>query len=284
MRNRFRWELKATLLVTALVGSLSCSDSTSPDIDDISDFFASLTTANTQVSASLRSGDPPAAGSGPTAEVTGTSAMILGGSAQRTVTSTEPFNRVLVSVAGFPGYLELTLPNSVTSQDVILTLAQNLAESVFIVNIAAAAGTSVGTADTEPVSIVTVGTGPVQVSVSWNTESDVDLHLVEPGEEEIYYGNRESESGAILDLDSNAGCAIDGTRNENIFWPTDSPPRGTYTIRVDNWDACEVTGTTTFVVTVRVTGRSPVTFTGQLTGPGDQGGQGDGVLVGTFVY
>ena len=40
-----------------------------------------------------------------------------------------------------------------------------------------------------------------------------------------------------LDFDSNAGCAIDGRRQENIIY-TQQPPPGDYTVRVDASSLC----------------------------------------------
>jgi hypothetical protein len=125
-----------------------------------------------------------------------------------------------------------------------------------------------------------VGTGDVQVTLSWDVDSDVDLHVVDPSGEEIYYANRNAASGGALDLDSNAGCRIDGVRNENITWPVGRAPVGRYTVRVDYWDACGVAKTN---YTVRVNaGGTPQIVTGSFTGPGDQGGAGSGRTVATF--
>lgn len=122
--------------------------------------------------------------------------------------------------------------------------------------------------------------GDVQISVSWDAPSDVDLHVVEPSGEELYYGHSSSATGGQLDVDSNAGCAIDGRQIENIRWP--SAPGGSYTVRVDYWDSCGV-GSTNYLVTLR-RGASAQTIPGSFTGPGDHGGAGSGVTIGTFVH
>jgi hypothetical protein len=137
-------------------------------------------------------------------------------------------------------------------------------------------------APSNEVLVFSVGfSGDVQVSVSWDAPSDVDLHVVEPSGEEIYYGNGGSATGGQLDVDSNANCVIDGKQIENIRWPGRAPG-GTYTVRVDYWDACGV-GRTNYLVTVR-NGTSTQTFSGFFTGPGDNGGPGSGVTIGTFVH
>jgi hypothetical protein len=124
-------------------------------------------------------------------------------------------------------------------------------------------------------------TGDVQVSVSWDAPSDVDLHVVDPFGEDIYYGNSVSSSGGQLDVDSNPACAIDGRQIENIRWGSRAPG-GTYTVRVDYWAGCEV-ARTNYLVTVK-NGSATTTYSGFFTGSGDQGGSGSGVLITTFSH
>ena len=94
--------------------------------------------------------------------------------------------------------------------------------------------------------------GPVQVTLRWNTHEDLDLHLDEPtdaGHCEIYYGDpnrvgNPSFCGAhgSLDLDSEPACPIppDYVDVENIIYPPGMPaPSGTYTVRVDHYAACQ---------------------------------------------
>jgi hypothetical protein len=98
-----------------------------------------------------------------------------------------------------------------------------------------------------------VGTGDVQVGISWGSATDVDLHVVEPTGTEVYYGNPTSPAGAQLDLDSNAGCSIDGVNHENVFWPAGTSPDGDYTVRVNLYSGCEV-GSATGSVTLTYCG------------------------------
>lgn len=124
-------------------------------------------------------------------------------------------------------------------------------------------------------------TGEVQVSVSWDQPADVDLHVVDPSGEEIYYGNPSSSSGGQLDVDSNSACSIDNKNIENIRW-TGSAPAGTYTVRVDYWKSCGV-AQTNYVVTVK-NGVVTTTYTGTFTGSGDGGGRGSGRTITTFSH
>lgn len=94
--------------------------------------------------------------------------------------------------------------------------------------------------------------GALVVTLSWDTEADLDLHVVDPDGVEIYKRNINSyeppppgepvdptawKSGAILDFDSNAECVIDGRRRENVIWKT-APPAGAYLVRVDTFSLC----------------------------------------------
>ncbi len=84
--------------------------------------------------------------------------------------------------------------------------------------------------------------GPLVVTLRWDTESDLDLHVVDPLGDEIFHGDPqtfEADGGieAQLDWDSNANCIIDGRREEDVVW-TGTPPSGTYLVRVDTASLC----------------------------------------------
>lgn len=130
------------------------------------------------------------------------------------------------------------------------------------VQVGAAYGTISGV-NSASLQTVDVGTGNVQVSVSRYLETDVDLYLIEPGGEQIYFVNKTSDAGGQLDLDSNAICIIDGVKNENITYENVSPPVGTYTVTVDYFSSCNL-GDSNYVVTVQNNGVFS-TFRGTLT-------------------
>jgi hypothetical protein len=140
---------------------------------------------------------------------------------------------------------------------------------------------NVGTLAERPFDALVVGTGDVQVTVSWDADSDVDLHVVEPGGREIYWDDRRSPSGGELDLDSNAACIIDGVRNENITWGVGSAPQGTYTVRVDYWSSCNLSETN-YTVLINNGGEIAI-YRGTFRGLGDNGGLGSGVEIDSFT-
>jgi uncharacterized protein YfaP (DUF2135 family) len=75
-------------------------------------------------------------------------------------------------------------------------------------------------------------TGEVVVTLVWETKDDLDLHLIEPSGEEIYYKHKRSRQGGTLDLDKNAEQTVLVTNPiENIYYAS-MPGAGKYRIEV----------------------------------------------------
>ena len=180
------------------------------------------------------------------------------------------------------GYYEVSLPAETNAATIVLQFQQSLPSSDFhlIFGVATSAGV-VGSQASVPVAVTTVGTGDIQISLSWDSDADLDLHVVEPSGEEIYYGNPTSATGGELDLDSNALCTS-GPRNENIRWPAESAPAGNYIVRVDHWSSCGVSPTN-YVVRL-IVGEDSEVHRGSFSGPGDAGGRGSGRTITTFSF
>jgi hypothetical protein len=84
--------------------------------------------------------------------------------------------------------------------------------------------------------------GALQATLSWGSTADLDLHVTDPNDEEIYFGQPTSDSGGALDIDANAGCEEPTTHPvENIYWPQGEAPSGTYYVQVQTYDACQQT-------------------------------------------
>ena len=130
-------------------------------------------------------------------------------------------------------------------------LSQNLNDDDFVIQVAVEdADGIISDTKTIIVTYVDAGTGVLQVNCSWDQPNDVDLHLIEPNGEEIYYGNSTSQNGGELDVDSNAGCSIDNINNENITYDSNNVlEAGEYTVEVHLFSNCNVTGDTHYVVT-----------------------------------
>ncbi len=96
-------------------------------------------------------------------------------------------------------------------------------------------------------------TGNIQVTAAWSSSSDIDLHVIDPNGEEIYYGHRNSSSGGVLDRDANAACSVSPPTVENVYWP-DNPPSGQYRVRAVAYDMCG-SGNTPVTLSIAVGGR-----------------------------
>ena len=180
------------------------------------------------------------------------------------------------------GYFQITLPAATRSVNLLLQFPQSLASTAFDLILGAESSAGLlGSFLRVPAAVTVVGTGDIQISLSWDTNADLDLHVVEPSGEEIYYYNSISNSGGTLDLDSNAECSR-GPRNENVTWPSGRAPRGHYVVRVNHWSNCGAR-LTNYVVRV-IAGEHSEVHTGSFTGPGNRGGRGDGITITTFLF
>lgn len=91
------------------------------------------------------------------------------------------------------------------------------------------------------------GTGALQVSLTFENEKDVDLHLYTPSGKHYFYGNKggnmtDSNGNTVyagLDIDSNAACHIDGKNAENITLPEEMLEEGTYRVVVNMYSNCD---------------------------------------------
>ena len=280
---------KAAVLSFAVFALAACGsdddDPSGPGDDEIGDEWFEAIDADGASSVEIIPGAAPSESNGPAVAAVLTGAFITGGTTQLAIGG-DDFDGLILALDGVDGYIEIAYLGERTGADVALTLYGDIPDSDFELMVAGTQNGAVGEYTSIPVEVIEVGsTGPIQVSISWDTDTDVDLHVVDPDGDEIYYASPESDTGGELDLDSNAACGIDGINNENITWSDDdSPASGEYIVRVDYWDACDFEGTTSYVVTVRVEGQPTRTFTGTLSGEGTQGGAGAGELVTTFDY
>jgi hypothetical protein len=79
--------------------------------------------------------------------------------------------------------------------------------------------------------------GELRINLQWGTKDDLDLHVIDPCKNRIYYSEMEHEcknSIGLLDFDTNAGSPLTKKAQENIFWK-EKPPTGIYTIFVNHY-------------------------------------------------
>lgn len=75
----------------------------------------------------------------------------------------------------------------------------------------------------ENVGGVQVKVGDPQFTLIWDNKGDLDLHVIEPGGDEIFWLDKLTKNGGELDVDNQ-----DGYGPENIFWVTGKGPPGEY--------------------------------------------------------
>lgn len=221
--------------------------------------------------ATLVADNMPEANSNQTIEVSMNENAIPGGSSYVSIVSEVPARKILVGMREQVGYYELTPSNNRGNEySFVLLVDQNIAlgedQTTFNVQVAIEdENGNISQIWETNVSLKEVGTGALQVSLSFDNAKDVDLHLIEPEyndeygqpvsfyERHIYYGNTmASFSNGELDLDSNAGCSLDYVNNENITYNDSTAfiPAGTYKVYVDLYQNCDPTIATNYVVTV----------------------------------
>ena len=251
-----------SLLIAATMLFVACGKDKEPTINK---FF-------TIDNATLIAENMPGATCDRTIDVLLNGRVIPGGSSYVTVTSENVAKKILIGLKDQVGYWEYTIPQSNDrdySYSFVLLVDQNIAlpdgqDALEILVAVVDESGDISQIWQTPVQIIEVGTGGLQVSLSFDNAKDVDLHLIEPEytnewgdpayfyERHIYYSNRMSSAGGELDLDSNPGCSLDYVNNENITYNDSTAfiPAGTYKVYVDMYSNCDASIATNYVVTV----------------------------------
>lgn len=211
-------------------------------------------------------------------------AALPGGTSYLTLKSYDELDYVNIGIQGESGYLKVkldkptvagraTTEETVYTYTVIVLLSQNLNKSFTLTFTTVNKQGEISTQFTSQTNFVAAGTGDLQVNLRFSNDKDVDLYVVEPNGNVIYYGQPfpyyteeyqiinewlESEDdysepniewGKIgLDIDSNAGCDIDGINSENIFFNTNCIQKGTYQVWVNMFANCDSSIATSYTV------------------------------------
>jgi hypothetical protein len=96
-------------------------------------------------------------------------------------------------------------------------------------------------------------TGDIQVSLMWDSHDDIDLHVTHRFEgclDTIFWRNRMSRTGGLLDVDMNANGPLQPHAIENIFWPFGNAPCGEFVVGVHFFRSW--TGQRQIPVTIRI--------------------------------
>lgn len=224
----------------------------------------SFNSAATTINGTYHSGTAPTGSGGPTASGEAGSTPLLGQPFRFSLVGSAAFTKVYIWVDGVDGYWELDLPVSVQTVELVLQMTANAPASF---NMRSALGTSGanGPAFSTAIQTVDLSNADVVATVKWTGASDVDLHVIDGKGQEVYYANPTTAEGGHLDLDSNAGCAIDNVNQETISWAQGKAPTGPYTVKVDYYDDCGV-ASSPYTGTVSVKGNVVKNFSGTFTG------------------
>ncbi len=96
--------------------------------------------------------------------------------------------------------------------------------------------------------------GELRVSLSWFNYDDLDLHVIEPNKNKIYFSSKVSNTSGTLDIDQNAGSAATRNAVENIVWSNKAKMLvGDYKVIVNNFNKRE-TSNVGFIVQVECNG------------------------------
>ncbi|MCU0657678.1 MAG: YfaP family protein [Polyangiaceae bacterium] len=121
----------------------------------------------------------------------------------------------------------------------------------------------------------------IRASLLWNNRNDLDLHMITPAGEHIYFGSKKATCGGWLDVDMN----VRGETTkpvENIRWQKGSAPPGKYRVYVQNYRFHDRAAPTPFRVEIEINGAIRH-FDGVISSKGETGPSSD-VPVFEFVY
>ncbi len=122
----------------------------------------------------------------------------------------------------------------------------------------------------------------VRASLLWDNRNDLDLHVIAPSGDHIYYGNKRSSCGGWLDVDMNVGGETTKPV-ENVRWPKGQAPAGRYKVYVQNFRFHEPKAEPTrFKVEIEVAGEIKH-IEGEIS-PSGQTKDASNVVVASFDY
>lgn len=249
----------------------SCSSSNESATQDQSylgtHYFTSITGSY------LKGALPQTTGSASVGTVTISGSVIAGGLCIVNITPSTSLSELYVTAddSNTDGYYKIPLSSSSASNGsytLYLQMSRELNKN-FVIKMAALTTSGQITAWlSKTLHYVKAGTGELQVSLTFDKSKDLDLYLVEPNGHIIYYEDslaylykyrdRIPELAQYindtrvngLDLDSNAGCRVDGINNENISIYKEFMQAGSYQVWVNEYQNCDPTCDVQWAVSV----------------------------------
>jgi len=217
--------------------------------------------------ATYRKGNIPTGTTG-TFEVQMGGTIISGGSMILTITSDRELNKLYIQFADSSGYYEMNIlesdlifsANGNYIYNALLQFTQNLllgeteqTTKISQIIFSGARGSVVSPSISKSVETIKVGGDALQISLSWTTIVDLDLHITPPSGTTIYFGRKKVDNGE-LDLDANVGCpGSRDKRNENTFFKAPLAD-GDYLVEVDMYSNC-ISTATRYIVSAFINGK-----------------------------
>lgn len=200
-----------------------------------------------------------------------------------TVTTDQVVKKFFLGITDVEGYIEY-IPQNVRSTNtyvIPLMMAQDYSGDCELVISGELEGGAVTMPGYFPLFQVETRSGALDIKLAFSNEKDIDLHVFTPSGIHICYwssrngyyygelpdnwwdnvdGSDMNEDGFYgfefgLDIDSNAGCNIDGINKENVYIPERFLENGQYKIAVDLFENCDYSIATSWSVTTRMNGQ-----------------------------
>lgn len=268
--------LKLSLIAFIFIGINACSSD-----DDGNEMDATIDNLFDVQDAELQNRNFPTSTTDASLEIININTNVIpGGTSYATIRTSTPAQKLLIGAENEFGFYELPVNNE-SDQSFILKINQLNQEDNFSVRLAYLdVDNQISQSIIAELNVMSVGTGTLQVSLSFDNDKDVDLHLIEPNGDHIYYGSMMSTNGGELDLDSNPACSIDGINNENITYSEEAQlDAGTYYVYVDMFSNCDPSIATNYVASVYLNGveiptstQNPYTGNFPIDFPSNNGG------------
>ncbi len=122
-------------------------------------------------------------------------------------------------------------------------------------------------------SIITQGgRGALKINLKWSTKDDLDLHVIDPDNQEIFFRDKKKMCQGYLgqlDIDANAGSNLTSTPQENIYWEGKAP-LGNYKVKVVYYAQHDNKKEIYYTVSVYPENGEPKTFTGSMHTPKEE--------------
>ena len=265
--------IKCMAITAAMLAFTACSS------DSSNENSAEKTFADNNFSisgATYHDAQIPASTAGAPA-ITGVSAntqALQGGANFIQITSDQVYERFYIAVEGQQGYMEYNPETQTQSSSapsraggtiityiIPITYGSNYDRNITMIIKGLLEDGTITPAYRHSVSYVESMDGDLNINLTFSNAKDIDMWLVTPSGDEIYYGNRtrylETDTGTVaygLDHDSNAGCTIDNLNNENIVVPAAAIECGEYEVRLYMFRNCDPSISTSWQIAVRYKG------------------------------